>query len=373
MGVQGAPSLCAVEPTSAATRRVRGWVRSALAAEAGRPVSPVVGDGAPLAPADLLAAVLRQRVVELVHEQATPLGLSWELAEALGQVRAGGRSLVPLQLLELTRIRGLLDELGVDHLVFKGPALSVQTTGDLGARGFGDLDLLVAPGAVETVTSALLAHGWSAAAPLPPPGGWAWRRILHSAHEVGLVGPACSVDLHWRLDPTLDGLPDFAELWSRRELVDLGNGPVPTLGRGDALSHACLNAAKDEWRWLRNLVDVHRLARLDGVWESFPPRRLQLQALALTELQVGLPDNVPGTVRDAIASVRPRTRERLLAAAGHAQEGPVRTLHEAPGSATAQFLRYQVAASGSPRDVRRAVGALVLPARAVGSVDARSA
>lgn len=364
-----------VEPTRAATRCVRGWVRTALVTEAGG--QPHGGEQAPgdgvIHPGDLVGAVLRQRVVELVHGQAGPLGLSSEVVGALGQIRAAGRELVPLQLLELTRIRDLLDASGVRYLVFKGPALSAQTTGDLGGRGFGDLDLLVDPRSVEEVTALLLGHGWTTAEPLPPHGSWAWKRIVHSAHELGFAGSSCSVDLHWRLDPTLDALPSFADLWSRREQVDLGDGPAPVLGRADALAHACLNAAKDEWRWLRNLVDIHRLARLDRAWDAFTPGRLPLRALAVTEAQVGLPEATPAAVRDRLARLRPGTSSRLVAAAEQAQESQVRTLHEGPGSATAQFLRYQLAASASPRDVRRTLGALVLPARSVSNVDATSA
>jgi hypothetical protein len=363
-----------VEPTSAATRCVRGWVHDALLAEAGSYVGADADARGPgeVAPADLLGAVVRQRVVELLHAQAGALDLPDRLAAALGEVQAAGRTLVPLQLLELARLRDLLESAGVRYLVFKGPALSRQTTGELGARGFGDLDVLVDPRSVEAVTADLLAHGWTTADPLPQPGSWAWRRIVHAAHELSFVGASCSVDLHWRLDPTLDALPGFAELWARREELDLGGGAAPVLGRGDALSHACLNAAKDEYRWLRNLVDVHRLARLDGVWAAFVPGRLQLQALAVTQAQVGLPPTTPADVLDRVAGLRPRTLGRLVDAAVAAQEHPVRTLHEAPGTATAQFLRYQLAASASPRDVRRALGTLVLPGRSVSRVDATS-
>jgi hypothetical protein len=360
-----------VEPTSAATRCVRGWVRDALAAEAGL-ADAAVGvriECADLAPADLVGALVRQRVVELVHSQAA-LDLPREIADGIAQISAAGRALVPLQLLELARLRDVLDAAGVRFLVFKGPALSVQTTGDLGARGFGDLDVLVDPRSVEEVTTELLAHGWTTAEPLPPPGSWAWKRILHTGHELTFLGSSCSVDLHWRLDPTLDALPGFAELWSRRETADLGSGAAPILGPADALSHACLNAAKDEWRWLRNLVDVHRLARLDEAWDSFTPGRVQLHALAVTQAQLGLPSATPAEVRDRVDRLRPRTTARLVAAANRAQERPVRTLLEAPGSATTQFLRYQLAASSSPRDVRRAFGALVLPGRSVSRVDA---
>jgi len=372
LATTGPPSLSPVEPTSAATRCVRGWVRSALVAEAGGVVEPATS--APLPPRpEAVAAVVRQRVVELVHVQAAVLGLPDELVEELGQIRSATRSLVPLQLIELSAVRRLLEDLDVPHLVFKGPALAVQTTGDVGARGFGDLDVLVDPRSVERVATELLARGWSSAEPLPSPGSWAWRRTVQSGHELPFIGASCSVDLHWRLDPTLDALPSFPVLWERREVVELGGSPTPTLGRRDALSHACLNARKDRWRWLRSLVDIHRLARLDGAWEAFEPGRLELAALALADAQVGLPDGLPAAVRDSIARLSPRALDRLISSAQRAQVQPVRTRQDAHGSATRQILRYQLVASRSPRDVRRAAGALLLPGRSVAGVDATSA
>lgn len=354
---------------------MRGWVRAALQCESGSAVRPPGQVSGP-SDADLLGAVLRQRVVEIVHARAAEVGVPDDVAGQLGRVRDAGRSLVPLQLLELARVHDLLDSAGVRHLVFKGPALAVQTTGDLGARGFGDLDLLIDPGSVESVATLLLAHGYRSEAPLPAPGSWAWRRLVHASHELTFLGASTSVDLHWRLDPTFDALPAFADLFSRREVLDLGGTTTATLGRGDALAHACLNAAKDEWRWLRNLVDVHRLAGLDGAWElagGRPLGRLEVRALAVTRAHVGLPATTPAAVLEQVDLLGPRRLAHLAAAAGRAQERPVRDLDDRPGTATSQVLRYQLAASTSPRDVRRLLGTLVLPGRVVREIDAPSA
>lgn len=362
-----------MQPSVAATCQVRGWTRLALRAEQGATPAPAVSRNVGPDVEDLLAAVLRQRVAEVLAPHVSTWPVDPAVADGLARVAAARRALVPLQLLELARVREVLDAAGVRHLVIKGPALAQQTLGDQGGRGPGDLDLLVDPGSVESVAGLLLAHGWTAPGPLPSSGKWAWRRIVHTSNEQAFLGASCTVDLHWRLDPTLDALPDFAELWSRRVPVEIGGTVAMTLGLRDAFAHACLNAARDEWRWLRLLVDVHRLAGLEAAWHGFSPSRLQLRTLAVAESQVGLPDAVPATVRDQLGALRPRVVSRDLAAAERAQERPARTLDDAPGSATVPLLRYQIAASASPRNVRHALGTLVLPGRVLGSVDETTA
>ena len=360
-------------PSQAATRRVRGWVRAALVSEAGvAPDSRPDDAGEALETVDLVAATVRQRVVDLVHAQAAALELPVELVEGLSRVRTATRELVPLQLLELARMRELLEGAGVRYLAIKGPALAVQTTGDVGARGFGDLDILVDPRSVDALVDLLSDRGWRSSVPLPGQESWAWRRILYTANELTFYGASCSVDLHWRLDPTLDALPAFDALWDRRELLRVGGVEVPTLSPADALAHLCLNAARDEWRWLRSLVDIHRTARLEGAWKSGHLSGLALRALVVTDALVGLPLETPGWARDRVTTVPPRVRDRLVREAIRGEEG-VEKAPEKPASRSWPSMRYQIAASASPRDVRRMLGTLVLPGWAVRDVAASSA
>ncbi|MGY2875586.1 hypothetical protein ACVW00_002776 [Marmoricola sp. URHA0025 HA25] len=360
-----------MEPSPAVTRRVRGWVRTALLAEAGHGVDPVRGE--PVGDeGSLLAATARQRVVELVHDQAAALQLPDGLLDGLAHMRTASRKLVPLQLLELAHVRDLLDAADTPFLAFKGPALAVQTTGDVGARGFGDLDILVDARSVDDVVDHLAAEGWRSSVPLPERDTWAWRRLLHTSNELTFYGASCSVDLHWRLDPTLDGLPPFDVLWGRREVVDLGGVAVSTLSPRDALAHLCLNAARDEWLWLRSLVDISRAARLDGAWDPDHLTGLAVRALLVTDVLVGLPPDVPGWVRDRIARVSPRVRDRTVTAAVRRQETDE---HQwgGPGSRFWPYVRYQLAASRTPRDVSRTVSTVILPGWAVRDVPGASA
>ena len=48
------------------------------------------------------------------------------------------------------------------------------------------------------------------------PGTWAWEHVMRSFNALTYDSQASAVDLHWRLDPTLDALPTFAEAWQHR-------------------------------------------------------------------------------------------------------------------------------------------------------------
>src|SRR5690348_5338040 len=163
------------------------------------------------------------------------------------------------------------------------------------------------------------------------PGTWAWGHVMRSFNAFTFDGPGSTVDLHWRLDPTLDALPSFEAVWNRREPVDLGPVQVETLGHADLLGHTSLHAAKDYWRWLRSLVDVHRIAADPRTWErSFaqdPLRRLEIETLAVTRFVVGLPDAVPDQVLADLERVPASVLTRALAA----QERPVYETYPFPG------------------------------------------
>lgn len=322
---------------------------------------------------DVLAVVARHRVVDVLAQHAGALSLDPDLSAALAALRDHDRRRRMIQVLEIGDVQTALTGAGIRSLVFKGLPLAVQTTGDPGARGVGDLDVLVDPAEVAATSDALGALGYrlrSDAAVLRP-GTWAWRHVLRSSASLSFEGPGSKIDLHWRLDPTLDGLPGFAEVWDRRARVDIGGVQVETLGYVDLLPHSASHAAKDHWRWLRSLVDVHRLAGMPQTWEgrTRPPGRLEIETLAVTRRSLGLPPGVPA---DVLARVD-RVPERLVAVGIRAQDRPVDPDGPAPGRETFQQLRYMVVASATPRDLAHAAVATLLPEKVVFGVEAGSA
>lgn len=356
---------------SPALRRVRSWAQGALRLEAGRPWQP---EPAPEQPDELLAAIARHRVTELIAGQAHGLGVPEDVRTSLERLRKASRRALMVQVLETERVAAVLQENGVASLVIKGPALAVQSAGDPGARGAGDIDLLIDRDQVEEAHEILLGHGWTPRAGNEVvPGTWAWRHVLNANNAFTYDGPGSTVDLHWRLDPTLDGLPDFAQVWARRATVTVDGIGFLTLGRGDVLAHTSLHAAKDSWRWMRNLVDVHRLARDPQTWEEAariaPLRRLEVDTLAVTRFVLGLPPAVPTAVLRRVD----RVPGSVLVRARTALEQPAYPTYPLPGRESARQLRYLVAASGSPRDLAHSVVSTAIPLRAVVGIEASSA
>jgi hypothetical protein len=357
-----------VDPTPGATERVRGWARSALALEAGR--SPRSVGPSDLPPEDLLAAVYRHRLVELLGEHAAALELPATMPEQLSTQRRAAQRTIMVQILEIGRIAAMFSAAGIRWLSLKGPALAVQTTGAVDGRGAGDIDVFVAAESVERTFRLLTGAGWAVRAPSPSdPASWAWRHVLRTYNEMTFDGPHSSVDVHWRLDPTRSALPDFEAAWSHRVAVELPGVTVATLSAAAAFSHTCHHAAKDEWRWLRSLVDVHRLARVPEVWTGRELSRLERATLAVTDSCVGLPDNLPASVRDQLRTVSGRAPAR----ARRAQDRPVLKENAVPGAHMWRATRYRLSASRAPADLRIAVAAAALPAGSVADLTASSA
>ncbi|MBO9520032.1 MAG: nucleotidyltransferase family protein [Nocardioidaceae bacterium] len=360
-----------MQPSPAATRHVRALARTALALESGTvaPEGPPPPPTTPQIVPELLFSVTRHRLVDLLDSHADDLRLPGELAGPLADLRASGRRLLMVQLLEIGRVQALLEAAGVPALVIKGLPLAVQTTGDPAARGPGDIDLLIPPDAVERVHALLLCGGWS---PRPDaevaPGTWAWRHVQRTTCALPYLGSASNIDLHWRLDTTRDALPGFEELWDRREVVDLDGIAVATLGRADLLAQTCFHAAKDRWRWLRSLVDVHRIAAMPALLDV-PLRPLELRTLAITRAALGLPAGVPAGVLAQLDAVREAPVRRALAD----QERPALKSLATPGVESALNLRYLVTASHTPRDLARSVVATTLPVKMVAGVPSRTA
>ncbi len=77
--------------------------------------------------------------------------------------------------------------------------------------------------------------------------------------------------------------------------------PTPTLSAYDALAHSAGHAAKDRWRWLRSLLDVHvlhRSAATRGSRADRPLRGDQLLSVGLAVRAFGTPPGMPPDRRD---------------------------------------------------------------------------
>jgi hypothetical protein len=267
------------QQTPAALQAIKQLVRLLMAREDAsrlQPLAPLPRAGPALLaslgelPAvDLLATIRRQRLECLLHADPYVAELLPALWPSLQRL-ARRETMAALALASLTReISSLLQQAQIPLLVIKGVPLALQTTSSIASRGRGDLDLFVDPSDVVRTVAVLQAAGFQTI-----------RTCDLGFTDASLLGRYCrwlhyelplsrqkgvavqSIDLHWRLDLSYKALPTFRRCHAQRRSVLIGVTSICTLDLPYAFQHACAHAAKDNWMCLRNLVDIHRLARI---------------------------------------------------------------------------------------------------------------
>lgn len=220
---------------------------------------------------------------------------------------------------------GLLERLegkGVPVIALKGPVAAYAEHGNLAARQFGDLDLLVPRGRAAEAIDELGDLGF---APEVPLGRRHLRMLLRTgrrelklAHAGGWV-----VDLHWDALGAHFAWCKESELWARSVEVDFEGRPVRTLGNVDLALYYCLKAAEDAWSTVYQLLDAARaLAALDGTgwetlhawaaragtWRAVGASVALARELLGTEVPAGIAARLAGRedIRRLVARVRPR-------------------------------------------------------------------
>ena len=215
-------------------------------------------------PGEWKAMVLRQRVVGLLQGHPLVARVVPFLPGALQQ-QAREERMAALLLARFTvDTVGIFERAGLPVLVIKGLPLALQTTGQISGRGrSGDLDLWVDPRHLADAIGHLELLGFQREWGEGPQNreGFRWRYCRWTGYEVTLRRQWQTIDLHWALSYARAEVPDFAEAWHQRDRVDLHGHQIPTLSRRHAFLYACAHAHKDQWRSLRDLLDIDRLSR----------------------------------------------------------------------------------------------------------------
>lgn len=150
---------------------------------------------------------------------------------------------------------------GVDHRVLKGPAIAHLDEPAPWLRGFGDIDVLVRTGQLETARDLLLAAGGRRRFPEPRPGYD--RRFGKGICVVAARG--IEVDLHRTLCPGPFGLAiDLPELFAEAQPFVVGGRTLAALSPVRRFLHACYHAVLGSARpRLGSLRDVALTAPAD--------------------------------------------------------------------------------------------------------------
>lgn len=188
---------------------------------------------------------------------------------------------------QLSAILATLDACAITALAYKGPSLSWQAYGHIGARLFDDLDLLVAPGDRAAASRALEAAGYTRelhqarlGAILP--------RVAHVDRLLPSTPDVLPVEIHSSIAPwRLAAKWPAAALLCRRVLCPLPTGAVPTLSTEDTLITLSVHASTHTWSHVRFACEIAGVTRRAPVdWGLLQDR--SAAARVAREVRVGI-------------------------------------------------------------------------------------
>ena len=165
---------------------------------------------------------------------------------------------------ELLRLLRALTAAGVSTLPFKGPLLGLDAYGDLAARPFDDLDLLVRACDMDTAIATLNRLGYTSSYGFTPAQD-RWFRHVDGDYPLVHKTTGILVELHLRAVSRRFG-PDIdtGDLWSRRRVLHVAGESVPVLSTDDQLYLCLLHGAKHRWERLEWLASTSVLLKHRG-------------------------------------------------------------------------------------------------------------
>lgn len=217
-----------------------------------------------------LGPFLATHAVAILEDMALP-------AATLARVRAARERQVGIAERCLTLLRDVdahCQAEGLRFLVVKGPALATRCYGDVAARGYWDLDLMVAAPdrpAMESILQRIGAVRLSrvfVAMPL--------SAAFHHAFDYERGG--VKLDLHWCMTRLPGVRSDLAAAFARADALELGGRTARVLSLEDELHFMLVGAFADLQRGhvrLQTLVDLFELSRQQPTmdWSAFFARR----------------------------------------------------------------------------------------------------
>jgi hypothetical protein len=215
---------------------------------------------------------------------------------------------------EMVRIVNILENHGISPVVLKGAPLSWRLYGDIAARPYGDIDLLVTADKLEQAKAIMQNEGFCRISDydsynLTP----RQLQIYLKYHEHGRhfmywhskKNVLC--EIHWKLNKFGNELP-FPSEGNIKKIV-LAGSPMPVLSDEECLLYLVMHGAGHQWHRLRWLIDIKKFMQQENIdWaglnrqaEKFGIQLFFHQALILVNHMffVPLPPGLePDVVRD---------------------------------------------------------------------------
>ena len=246
---------------------------------------------------------------------------------------------------ELIHVMDSLEIRGIAAIPYKGPLIAAQAYGDITARQFEDLDLILRQRDIEAADEVIRSLGYAAKIPWIHSGHSATRIVpgeynyFHSEREMIL-------ELHTELTLRHFPLPaDLDRFFERAVSVELGGRSVQTLCAEDALLALSVHGTKDFWEkliWIADIAELIQSCRaLD--WDSVQREAERLQAQRMLFLGLALAAEILDATILAEVWARVRSDSRAI---NLAREIARRHLTRDRGDRTAserfRFRRYVV-------------------------------
>jgi hypothetical protein len=160
---------------------------------------------------------------------------------------------------ELCSVIALFANSGIDAIPYKGPVLSLFAYGDLAARRFVDLDVIVKKTDVLQAREILLADGYTPTKTLSLD---QQELLLRTQHNMQFSRDQRRVilELHWEVAPHLFAPAVNPEkLWQDLIPIDVNNTQLKTLRAEDLLFSLCVHGSRHLWERLSWICDVAEL------------------------------------------------------------------------------------------------------------------
>jgi hypothetical protein len=211
----------------------------------------------------------------------------------------------------LVRILGVLADAGMDAVPFKGPVQAEAVYGDIGARYFCDLDILVRRADAVAARDVLVENGFFIDVPIADD---QVETYLRHENFFSFTDRAKSIhiDLHWELTGRYLLCPVHMEdLAGRLERQGLAGVEMDALGAEDRLIYLCAHSASHCWDKLESVCAVAEIVRSGKItdWEGLERRAARFRFRTMVFLGLMLAKDVlgaelPGDVEKRISRQR---------------------------------------------------------------------
>jgi hypothetical protein len=196
---------------------------------------------------------------------------------------------------ELIRVVRHLESRGIQTLPYKGPILAQMLYGDVTARQFADMDILVRPEQVADARAALSEIGYASRVQLTER---QQRAHLASGYEYSFSGTLGNniLEIQWNITPRFYSVDfDIASFFKRSVEIKVSGEIIRTLANEDLFLVLCIHTAKHAWNQISLLADIAALLNSRTLqWDRVFEQALDLGICRIVGLNLLLAERLLG-------------------------------------------------------------------------------